>query len=131
MLEAVLFEFPAKTEISRSYLVDLNFSACCATRDCLDLGYCPVKDDMQKIYQEMLHAEIIIIATGSQGESSAALGRMALGQHRHIKIKRGDTVVLSSRIIPGNEIVVNRAVNRLFQRGARGEGGQSGSISAQ
>lgn len=62
--------------------------------------------------------KIVIIATGSQGESSAALGRMALGQHRHIKIKRGDTVVLSSRIIPGNEIVVNRAVNRLFQRGA-------------
>lgn len=62
--------------------------------------------------------EITIIATGSQGESAAALGRMATGQHRHISIREGDTVVLSSRIIPGNEIVVNRAVNRLFQRGA-------------
>ncbi|MFQ5577491.1 MAG: ribonuclease J [Anaerolineae bacterium] len=62
--------------------------------------------------------EVAIIATGSQGESAAALGRMATGQHRHISIKKGDTVVLSSRIIPGNEVVVNRAVNRLFQRGA-------------
>jgi ribonuclease J len=43
---------------------------------------------------------------------------MATGRHRQISIREGDTVVLSSRIIPGNEIVVNRAVNRLFQRGA-------------
>ncbi len=62
--------------------------------------------------------KVVIIATGSQGESAAALGRMAIGQHRHISIKKGDTVILSSRVIPGNEIVVNRAVNRLFQRGA-------------
>ena len=62
--------------------------------------------------------KVVIIATGTQGESSAALGRMATGQHRHISIKSGDTVVLSSRIIPGNESEVNRAVNRLFQRGA-------------
>jgi ribonuclease J len=62
--------------------------------------------------------KVVIIATGSQGESSAALGRMAAGQHRHISIKEGDTVVLSSRVIPGNESEVNRAVNRLFQRGA-------------
>lgn len=62
--------------------------------------------------------QIAIIATGSQGESAAALGRMAVGQHKHLSIKESDTIVLSSRIIPGNEIVVNRAVNRLFQRGA-------------
>ncbi len=62
--------------------------------------------------------KVAIIATGSQGESAAALGRMALGQHRHITIKKGDTIVYSSRVIPGNEIVINRAVNRLFQQGA-------------
>ncbi len=62
--------------------------------------------------------QVVIIATGSQGESSAALGRMATGQHRQIQIKEGDTVLLSSRVIPGNEAVVNRAINRLFQRGA-------------
>jgi len=63
--------------------------------------------------------QVTIIATGSQGEPSAALGRMASGRHRHIPIKQGDTVVMSSRVIPGNEQLVGRAVNNLFQRGAR------------
>lgn len=63
--------------------------------------------------------QITIIATGSQGEPSAALGRMAQGKHRHIKIKKGDTVVMSSRVIPGNEQIVGRAINNLFQQGAR------------
>jgi ribonuclease J len=64
-------------------------------------------------------SQITIIATGSQGEPSAALGRMADGRHRHITIKRGDTVVMSSRVIPGNEQLVSRAINKLFKRGAR------------
>ncbi|HMR63658.1 MAG TPA: ribonuclease J [Anaerolineae bacterium] len=63
--------------------------------------------------------QVVIIATGSQGEPSAALGRMAQGKHRHIKVKPGDTVVMSSRVIPGNEQMVGRAINKLFQRGAR------------
>jgi ribonuclease J len=63
--------------------------------------------------------QIAIIATGSQGEPSAALSRMASGRHRHISIKEGDTVVMSSRVIPGNEQLVGRAINNLFQRGAR------------
>lgn len=63
--------------------------------------------------------QIVIIATGSQGEPSAALGRMADGRHRHITIKQGDTVVMSSRVIPGNEQLVGRAINKLFKRGAR------------
>jgi ribonuclease J len=64
-------------------------------------------------------SQIAIIATGSQGEPSAALGRMAKGRHRHITIKEGDTVVMSSRVIPGNEQLVGRAINNLFRRGAR------------
>mgnify|MGYP005852274767 FL=1 len=63
--------------------------------------------------------QIAIIATGSQGESSAALGRMASGKHRHLTIKAGDTVVMSSRVIPGNEELVSRAINNLFRKGAR------------
>ncbi|MCG3208253.1 MAG: Ribonuclease J1 [Anaerolineae bacterium] len=63
--------------------------------------------------------QIAIIATGSQGEPSAALGRMAVGRHKQITIKPGDTVVMSSRVIPGNEQVVGRAINNLFKRGAR------------
>lgn len=63
--------------------------------------------------------QIAIIVTGSQGEPSAALGRIAQGKHRHIAIKQGDTVVMSSRIIPGNEEIVSRAINNLFKQGAR------------
>jgi ribonuclease J len=63
--------------------------------------------------------QIAIIVTGSQGEPSAALGRIAQGKHRHISIKQGDTVVMSSRIIPGNEEIVSRAINNLFKQGAR------------
>jgi ribonuclease J len=63
--------------------------------------------------------QVALVVTGSQGEPSAALGRMANGKHRQIKIKPGDTVVMSSRVIPGNEQIVGRAINKLFQQGAR------------
>ncbi len=72
--------------------------------------------------------QIAIIATGSQGEPSAALGRMANGKHRHITIKRGDTVVMSSRVIPGNDLLVGRAINKLFKRGARVIGGKGDQV---
>lgn len=72
--------------------------------------------------------QIAIIATGSQGEPSAALGRMANGKHRHITIKSGDTVVMSSRVIPGNDLLVGRAINKLFKRGARVIGGKGDHV---
>jgi len=87
-----------------------------------DLGYLDVPPgllvDLKDLKGRPDH-QIAIIATGSQGEPSAALGRMAIGKHRHISIKAGDTVVMSSRVIPGNEQLVGRAVNNLFRRGAR------------
>lgn len=86
------------------------------------LGYLDVPPgvlvDLNKIKGRPDH-QIVIIATGSQGEPSAALGRMADGRHRHITIKKGDTVVMSARVIPGNEQLVGRAINKLFQQGAR------------
>ena len=72
--------------------------------------------------------QVAIIATGSQGEPSAALGRMASGNHRQITIKAGDTVVMSSRVIPGNEQLVGRAINNLFRRGARVVYGRADSV---
>ncbi|NPV07666.1 MAG: ribonuclease J [Anaerolineae bacterium] len=62
--------------------------------------------------------QVTILATGSQGEPSAALARMAAGRHPHVSLKPGDTVVLSAHPIPGNEEMVHRIINRLFQRGA-------------
>lgn len=62
--------------------------------------------------------EVVIMATGAQGEPSAVLGRLATGQHPKLTIEPGDTVILSSHPIPGNEEMVHRTINRLIQRGA-------------
>jgi len=63
--------------------------------------------------------KIVLVCTGSQGEDNAALSRIATGQHRTIKIKRGDTVVLSSSPIPGNERAVSGLMDNLYREGAR------------
>jgi len=62
--------------------------------------------------------EIVFMSTGSQGEPMSALGRMATGDHRHITIESGDTVVLASSLVPGNETSVYRVINRLSRAGA-------------
>lgn len=96
-----------------------------------ELGYLNVPPgvlvDLSKLKGRPDH-QITIVATGSQGEPSAALTRMASGQHRHVTIKNGDTVVMSSRVIPGNEKLVGRAINNLFKRGARVIYGKSGKV---
>ena len=63
--------------------------------------------------------KVMIITTGSQGEPSSALFRMATGEHRHIKIKPSDLIVLSSRAIPGNEGSISGMLNHLQRAGAR------------
>ena len=62
--------------------------------------------------------KLTIIATGSQGEDSSALSRMSRGEHRDIKIKPGDTVILSSSAIPGNERSIHTVMDNLFREGA-------------
>ncbi|GAA4218528.1 ribonuclease J [Actinocatenispora rupis] len=62
--------------------------------------------------------EIVFMSTGSQGEPMSALGRMASGDHRHVKIESGDTVVLASSLVPGNETSVYRVINALSRAGA-------------
>jgi ribonuclease J len=61
---------------------------------------------------------IVLMSTGSQGEPMSALGRMANGDHRHVTVAPGDTVVLASSLVPGNESAVYRVINRLSRAGA-------------
>lgn len=63
--------------------------------------------------------ELVIITTGSQGEPLAALTRMSKMEHRQVEIKDGDVVIFSAHPIPGNEKLVSRVINALFERGAK------------
>ncbi|HEY1912295.1 MAG TPA: ribonuclease J [Vicinamibacterales bacterium] len=62
--------------------------------------------------------DVLCLATGSQGEPMSALSRIAIDDHRHVKIGPDDTVVLSARSIPGNEKAIGRVMNHLARRGA-------------
>ena len=63
-------------------------------------------------------SKLLILATGVQGEPRSALNRMALGEHRQITVKLGDTIIVSGGTIPGNEVEVGRMLNKLFELGA-------------
>jgi ribonuclease J len=63
--------------------------------------------------------QVLIVTTGSQGEPSSGLVRMSRGQHREVRIKPGDTVIVSASVIPGNETAVNEAVDDLVRLGAK------------
>ena len=66
----------------------------------------------------MSDRDVLIVTTGSQGEPSSALFRMSIGEHRHVKIKPNDLIVLSSRAIPGNEGSISGMLNHLQRAGA-------------
>lgn len=62
--------------------------------------------------------EVVILATGSQGEPRAGLPRLALGSHKHLGVERGDTIIISARVIPGNEKMIANMINHLRHHGA-------------
>ena len=62
--------------------------------------------------------EVVIITTGTQGEPSSALSRMAVGEHKQVEIGRGDLVIISARAIPGNERAISHVIDNLYRRGA-------------
>ncbi|OGW74205.1 MAG: ribonuclease J, partial [Nitrospirae bacterium RIFOXYC2_FULL_44_7] len=87
----------------------------------LDLGYLRIPretwlrlEDLKKLEDR----EVVIITTGSQGEPMSVLSRIATDEHKNIKAKHGDTVILSAKMIPGNERSIGRIINHLFKRGA-------------
>ena len=87
----------------------------------IDLGYLNIPkamliraEDINKFPPE----RVVIICTGSQGEPTSALTRIANQDHRLVRIQKNDTVILSATPVPGNEKMVNRTINNLFRQGA-------------
>ena len=86
-----------------------------------ELGYLSIPDDIMIDLKELPRLpkeEVCMITTGSQGEPMSALTRIAMDDHKQIKLERGDTVILSSRFIPGNEKTISDLINHLYRRGA-------------
>jgi len=85
------------------------------------LGYLEIPDEVLVTVEQALKMkpkEIVLMTTGTQGEPTSIMGRLSTGTNRQFDIIPGDTVVLSSHPIPGNEESVYRTINRLFRRGA-------------
>jgi ribonuclease J len=85
------------------------------------LGYLDFPDDLVIRLEDAnkLPADrVVIMCTGTQGEPLSVLARMSVGAHSQLQVERGDTIIMSSHPIPGNEEMVHRTINRLFQRGA-------------
>jgi len=87
----------------------------------LELGYLKIPADTWHKIEALKNFpddQVVLITTGSQGEPMSALTRMAANEHKHFQIKKGDTIVLSSKMIPGNERAITRIINHLFKHGA-------------
>jgi ribonuclease J len=92
------------------------------TRIAAELGYLRVPPETLVRLDELrrLQPEAgVILTTGSQGEPLSAVARMAIGEHKQIKIEPGDMVIFSARVIPGNEKSIARMINHLLKRGAQ------------
>ena len=85
------------------------------------LGYLTPPEDGLLTADQMNYLppeQVVIICTGSQGEPMSALVRMSRGQYRHLRIGKGDTVIISATPIPGNEKMIHRTLDNLFRLGA-------------
>jgi ribonuclease J len=85
------------------------------------LGYLDIADELLVPIDQALKMQdhkVVLMCTGSQGEPSSIVGRLSAGTNRQFDLKAGDTVVLSSHPIPGNEETISKTINRLLRRGA-------------
>jgi ribonuclease J len=86
-----------------------------------ELGYLTVPDGLLVSLEELADLPAsaqVILSTGSQGETNSAVALIAAGEHKYVQAGPGDLVIFSSRVIPGNERVIGRAINALLRRGA-------------
>jgi ribonuclease J len=107
-------EFGRKVAVSgRSLAKNIEMS--------MEEGFLKVEDDTYCSLDKMCDSEdsrMVFLVTGSQGEPLSALTRIGLGEHKQLKIKKGDLVLMSSRIIPGNTKAITRVINNLYRLGA-------------
>jgi ribonuclease J len=104
----------------RVFIVGRSMSE--TVRISLELGYITAPNGLLGHIDEIRGTppkKTVLVTTGSQGEPTSALVRMANRDHRHVHIQRGDTIVLSATPVPGNEFLVNRTVDSLFKQGAQ------------
>jgi ribonuclease J len=86
-----------------------------------ELGYLQIPDGVLLPLEELValpRSRQLILSTGSQGETHSALALMAASEHKYVQIERGDLVIISARVIPGNERTVGRVINALLRLGA-------------
>ncbi len=85
------------------------------------LGYLRIPDGLMadiKDLDGLGKDQVVLLTTGSQGEPMSALTRMSMNNHKQLKIEKGDTVILSSKFIPGHEKAISTMMNHLYRRGA-------------
>ncbi|PLX75824.1 MAG: ribonuclease J [Desulfuromonas sp.] len=85
------------------------------------LGYLKIPDDLLidlRDYRDLPRHRLLVLTTGSQGEPLSALTRIATDEHKQISLQPGDTVILSSKLIPGNEKAITGMINHIYRRGA-------------
>lgn len=108
------YKFDRKVVVEGRSMVNIISTA-------IDLGYIDIPDNTLINIEELKNypdEKTVLITTGSQGESMAALSRMANGVHKKIQIKPNDMVIFSSHPIPGNEKAVSNVINELYRKGA-------------
>jgi ribonuclease J len=92
-----------------------------SVRIACQLGYMAIPAGMEidvDAVRDYPDDEVVILTTGSQGEPMSALARVASGHHKQLKVHKGDTVILSSKFIPGNERAIANIINSLYRQGA-------------
>jgi ribonuclease J len=85
------------------------------------MGYLDIPESTMVSLEEGLHLpkkDVVLMCTGSQGEPTSIIGRLSAGTNRQFDVEIGDTIVISSHPIPGNEEAINKTINRLLRRGA-------------
>lgn len=98
------------------------------------LGYIKIPDglyiELNDLSPDMADHQLVLLVTGSQGEPMSALSRIVSGGHKQLAVHEGDTVIMSSRLIPGNATAVNRMINQLYRQGAEVLNSSSSGIHA-